>query len=143
MKKRMRNKPKITIVSPEFYKTVVPHKEFADKTFGFTDKPNNRIYVKRAKNDEETINRLIHEMQELYVSKSPHQVDGIRYGWFTDIMEEVGDWTEGTFLPEGVKDTISDIPVVGDAISRGWLGPIVQQFTDEGKEAFTKGTGTA
>ena len=64
-------------------------------------------------------------------------------GWFTDIFEEAGDWIEGTFLPESVKETISDIPVVGDIVSRGWLGPIVQQFTDEGKEAFTKGTGTA
>ena len=64
-------------------------------------------------------------------------------GWFTDIFEEVGDWVEETFIPESVKETISDIPVVGDIVSRGWLGPIVQQFTDEGKEAFTKGTGTA
>jgi len=127
MKKKSRNNPKITIVSPEFYKTVVPHKEFADKTFGFTDKPNNRIYVKRAKNDEETINRLIHEMQELYASKSPHQVDGIRYGFFSDI----GDWFQENvsdpvkevldpILPESVKD--NPLATIGSLLAAPFTG---------------------
>ena len=63
-------------------------------------------------------------------------------GWFskfTDFLsepaEEIGSWVEETFLPESVKSAVEDIPVVGDIVSRGWLGPMVQQMTNEGQQA--------
>ena len=54
----------------------------------------------------------------------------------TKPFEQVGNWVEKTFLPENVKETISDIPILGDALSRGWLGPVAQQFTNEGKDFY-------
>jgi len=87
---------KIRIVSPDVYKEVVPHKKYADDTFGFTRKNRGEIYVKQASSEKETMDRLSHEMEEVWASKSPHSVDGVRYGFFSD----VGDWFKKTFIPE-------------------------------------------
>jgi len=85
-----------------------------------------------------------HELEELIQKVSPDEIDGIRYKGSKSVLGQVGDWLEKTFIPEGAKEFVTDkVPWVGDMLSRGWLGPVAQQFTQEGKEAYEKGTGTS
>ena len=87
---------KIRVVSRKDYKDIVPHKDLVDKTFGFANPKDNTAVIIDSGNEKLNQQHIEHELEELLSSTSPHEVDGIRYGFFS----KIGDWFKKTFIPE-------------------------------------------
>ena len=142
-KKSLEFKPHKTIQitalpSSEFDK--LPYKNIQGD-LGFAVPKESKAFIRITPDYEENKDTLHHEIGELLNATSADEDEfGIRH---KSIFSKMGDWVEKTFVPEKVKETVADIPILNDIISRGWLGPITQRFTEEGKEASDKGTGTA
>ena len=107
---------------------------------GLTIPKENAAYVRWTSDYEENKDTYRHEMEELLASRSQHEINGVRY---KSLFGKIGKWVEKTFVPEKVKKVVADTPILNDIVSRGWLGPIPQQLTPEGVEAYEKGTGTS
>jgi len=93
------NEYKIGIVSKKEYKDLVPHKEYADKTFGFANPKERTAIIVDTGNKKLNQQHMEHELEELIISVSPHEVDGIRYGFF----KKIGNWFQDKVI-DPVKD---------------------------------------
>ena len=128
--------------------TALPSSEFdklpyhnIQNDYGFAVPKESKAYIRITPDYEENKDTLNHEIGELLSATSGDEDEfGIRH---KSIFSKMGDWVEKTFVPENVKEAIADTPILNDIVSRGWLGPLTQRLTEEGKSASDKGTGTA
>ena len=61
-------------------------KEDLENSLGFADREAGEIYVRKTGIKDVDNNTILHEAQELFSETSPHEKDGIRFGWFKKIF---------------------------------------------------------
>jgi len=109
----------------------LPYK-YARKAKGMAIPREKVAYIRMGPDQGENRAALEHEMQELSAKESAHEIDGVRYGFFSDI----GDWFQDSVI-DPVKDFID--PVLPESVK---ASPI-QSIASLGLAPFTGGASLA
>jgi len=129
---------KITVLKKDDYKKIVPH-FWAIESGGFANQRTKKAYIRDTGNKKLNNQIIEHEMEELLVSNSPHEYDGIRYGFFSDLWEDVKDVVSDVWDP--VQEHVID-PLKGVIGEKG-VGAGLGTIASLGLAPFTGGASLA
>ena len=88
-------------------------KEDLENSLGFADREAGEIYVRKTGIKDVDNNTILHEAQELFSETSPHEKDGIRFGWFKKIF----GFSSQPIMNVAAPILASMIPAIGPVLS--------------------------